>query len=573
MNRHAIIIMAMMAAFFSQPIRSQHRPNGELRTYLYESSRRFNVLYLYPQGTYSYRSANAKTRRYDTGYYRVGPFRGKLTFKSEFAGKHSKGLLHDKRYFLGQNNISEGSRRGNMVMRRVSNYAEANKARSGVNTGLMIETVAEVPSNINCLQIQEKNRTTYELQADTIWREQAQMLKASIAGEEEKQLKTLAEQLTKGISDDSLRFVKLLEWVLEHIEYDFTYASISDSMATIVRTGKAVCNGYARVLRALSYYVGIPCIYTVGDAFQKEHKYDIWLGAGHAWNHVKLHGTWYALDATFMDGNKQTKYYYQQWYLQDPRNMSETHFAIESALNFDPLRERSMRAHLNNPVISRDDQRIRYLGPDKNTLFPKDGWITLYFYSNRKDTMLFEQERFGMELPARMILAPGINRIRIAAPEKPVSFGFRAGNMQLDFLAAPGPTGASLWKHCAKEYNRSKHDSLFFSFLLHLNPKKELPLDPKLLPGEKNQAQWWNMLQDFNGHAYRTFRATSLSTFHNHTYTSRDTAYSIQVYFEDLKMNDKTPVWVCPLYHAVGWTNGNVGSYQYGTPYLTLEDR
>lgn len=89
-----------------------------------------------------------------------------------------------------------------------------------------------------------------------------------------------------------------------------------------IHNGDAVCNGYSQAFQLLCKCVGLDCIYIVGT----------YSGESHAWNAVRLSGSWYLSDITGDDtGNPYSdrKYYY--YFNLTTRQMSEDHSAL--ALN------------------------------------------------------------------------------------------------------------------------------------------------------------------------------------------------------------------------------------------------
>ena len=72
------------------------------------------------------------------------------------------------------------------------------------------------------------------------------------------------------------------------------YADESHTAWSAFKYGSAVCDGYSRATKLLLNEFGIECDIVVGDA-----------GGGHAWNLVKVDGSWYQMDVTWNDGSTQ----------------------------------------------------------------------------------------------------------------------------------------------------------------------------------------------------------------------------------------------------------------------------
>lgn len=69
--------------------------------------------------------------------------------------------------------------------------------------------------------------------------------------------------------------------------------------ASVFRTRRGVCEGYARLFRALSEAMGLEARYVVGDARSAGDPLEV---DPHAWNAVRIDGTWYLLDVTWDAG-------------------------------------------------------------------------------------------------------------------------------------------------------------------------------------------------------------------------------------------------------------------------------
>lgn len=98
-----------------------------------------------------------------------------------------------------------------------------------------------------------------------------------------------------GMSDYEL--VKAFhDYIINHTSYDSAAASQTkqtrahDAVGALV-DGKCVCEGYTEAFDLLCYLSGIDCVEVTGAGN----------GGGHAWNKVKLDGSWYNIDLTWDD--------------------------------------------------------------------------------------------------------------------------------------------------------------------------------------------------------------------------------------------------------------------------------
>ncbi len=86
--------------------------------------------------------------------------------------------------------------------------------------------------------------------------------------------------------------VALHDYLVRNCTYQYGTASDIDYSAYgILVNGTGRCAAYAKAYQDLLSRVGIEAEYVIGTAN----------GGSHAWNHVKLDGTWYAVDVTYDD--------------------------------------------------------------------------------------------------------------------------------------------------------------------------------------------------------------------------------------------------------------------------------
>lgn len=102
--------------------------------------------------------------------------------------------------------------------------------------------------------------------------------------------------LQDGMSDFS-KEAAIYEWVLHHVEYDWSHTDIMEETPRESYTPygglvdhKAVCLGYATTFQLLAELAGLECITVTGAGGEGDGSGD------HAWNQVCLNGQWYCLD-------------------------------------------------------------------------------------------------------------------------------------------------------------------------------------------------------------------------------------------------------------------------------------
>lgn len=123
----------------------------------------------------------------------------------------------------------------------------------------------------------------------------------------------LANTITKDATSDYDKLLKVNDWVVQNIYYDWdSYLKGSygrtDAYGTLVNK-KSVCQGYAELTQELLRAAGIPARLVRGHALgvsasgrgwdEVDHK-----KSNHAWNEAFVDGRWIILDTTWNSGNK-----------------------------------------------------------------------------------------------------------------------------------------------------------------------------------------------------------------------------------------------------------------------------
>lgn len=98
----------------------------------------------------------------------------------------------------------------------------------------------------------------------------------------------IRQEITSDMSDYAIART-LHDWLIYHADYDYTYTNYGADGVLLKGTG--VCDSYARAYQALLRAAGINCTIVTGYGN----------GGAHAWNLVKLGGSWYHVDCTWDD--------------------------------------------------------------------------------------------------------------------------------------------------------------------------------------------------------------------------------------------------------------------------------
>lgn len=153
-----------------------------------------------------------------------------------------------------------------------------------------------------------------------------------------KTVKDLANFVTRGASNDYEKAALAYSWIANNISYDdaaFNRGNVKETSAeTVLKTRKAVCNGYCNLFNKVCKELGIESIriegYPKGYGYQQGTKI---AKADHAWNAVKLNGGWKLVDVTWgagygkkIGGRLQTVDKYDPYYFDtDPHEFLFKH--------------------------------------------------------------------------------------------------------------------------------------------------------------------------------------------------------------------------------------------------------
>lgn len=499
------IILTLIAALtFVLPLHPEP-PGKPVRTYIGETRKYVMKLTLYPDKTYSYEQDGPKYPRQDTGSYREWGMNKRLKLHSIDTKPWQHRLLTEHCYVSGEG-IRALKPDGKICLQPEAIYAKKTEMRNLIAS----DTAATL---------------SHELVYNHTWSEQisrpfpdARKIGAALADslsnhqfrvglvflEAEKQLREHARSICDGIQDDSLKFVAICLWIVNKLDYDYTFNSENYELNNLLQSGKTVCAGYAALLNALCYLQGIPSLFVTGHVIRSE-KWNFIHTSGHAWNLVKINGRWYGIDLTWMDNTNKSNPVMKQipagekWYLTAPEELSMTHYPEESRLSFHPCKQQPLNDYLRNPVLQQSGQALQLLEPRTNIIRPKDGFNEFYFYSAKHDTMLMTTMSRTKAFPYKVIFTPGINKFRLPAPQEITGYRFDNEALEAEFLSATGKGSYELINYFDKTLVDFYADSVFYRYLLNLNYRDSLPINKLLSDRQSRQQEWKAMLARYDG--------------------------------------------------------------------------
>ena len=146
----------------------------------------------------------------------------------------------------------------------------------------------------------------------------------------------IVKALTEDLDNDFDKARALFGWAAINIDYDL-YAFQNDiqdgqSVNQVLRSGKALCSGYSLLYTYFADLAGLEAVvvegYAKGFGYEEGQEFE---ETNHAWNAIKIDGSWYLLDVTWAAGDPtalarhQKKVDLNTFFLSDPKEFSKTH--------------------------------------------------------------------------------------------------------------------------------------------------------------------------------------------------------------------------------------------------------
>ena len=175
----------------------------------------------------------------------------------------------------------------------------------------------------------------------------------------------LVEHLVRDTGDDRTRVKRIHDWIADNVSYDVERFFAGYAGATgyeeVLRTGRAVCAGYATVFDVMCQRADIEAVEVSGygrgygfSLFERENVTE----SNHAWNAVSIDGKWHLVDTTWDAGSLNTsgvleKKYSTAYFLLRPRAFLHTHFPSDDRWQLLP-----------NPISAEQFENLPFLGGD-----------------------------------------------------------------------------------------------------------------------------------------------------------------------------------------------------------------
>jgi hypothetical protein len=150
---------------------------------------------------------------------------------------------------------------------------------------------------------------------------------------------SLAKYLVKRAKTDREKVRAIYRWITDRITYDvesfLTLQPGDNSIPAVLKSRKAVCEGFTNLFRDLCKKTGLEAVTVVGWAkgslYQPGKRSE---ANNHAWNAVKLGGKWHLLDVAWgagvIKGKEFEKVFNPFYFLTPPDQLIFTHFPTKA---------------------------------------------------------------------------------------------------------------------------------------------------------------------------------------------------------------------------------------------------
>ena len=196
--------------------------------------------------------------------------------------------------------------------------------------------------------------------------------------EAEKSINSVAAYIMQAESDPWLRTKAVHDYVIHHLTYDIDVLKTAGSKRpeqnaeSVFKSQKAVCEGYAKLFKALGNAMGMEVAYVRGNVRRDFAPTDVippflrfskstydW--TYHAWNTVKIDNQWFLVDATW-DDSKDEQAYRSEYLLLPPEVMIVSHRPEQKSWQLleDPTSSREFEQQpILSPSFFSDDLELR----------------------------------------------------------------------------------------------------------------------------------------------------------------------------------------------------------------------
>ena len=271
-------------------------------------------------------------------------------------------------------------------------------------------------------------------------------------------VESLAAYLTKPAKNDREKARAIFRWIAGNIDYNmeafFKGGGGAAGAEEVLKSGKSVCYGYSDLFLSLAREAGLEAarISGYGKGYGYQPGKDFSGSYNHAWNGVKINGSWYLIDSTWGAGyvSRERKYvreFDDHFFMTPPSQFIYDHFPEEDRWQL--LDEPVSKLKFENMVYLQSDffNRGLELAGQENGTISADGQVNLSIYA-----------------PEDVLMMAGLEYANGGTPGKPGLDGYtfcqRDGD-RYDIYAQFPVAGSYILKAYAKQKSDpGKYDSV-----------------------------------------------------------------------------------------------------------------
>lgn len=227
-------------------------------------------------------------------------------------------------------------------------------------------------------------------------------------------LERRADEILSGLPENADDYDKAL-WIHDSIIKECTYEIGTDGYnATAygcLAEGKAHCEGYAKAFDYLAKKAGLQSIVVTGTTDD---------GSNHAWNQVKINGSWYNADVTWDDSDIEN-YENYAYFLCNDDDFSETHLADNEYFTPFECKSDADNYYVRNNLLAdsldiAEEILRREIAADAEKVKLKFTDSTIY--TDFRDEYIEGEEIFGIIMDYKAVKAGESISIRLRENEK-----------------------------------------------------------------------------------------------------------------------------------------------------------
>jgi hypothetical protein len=314
----------------------------------------------------------------------------------------------------------------------------------------------------------------------------------------------------KPLSSDTAKMRAMCNWMAESIEYKLKEAreqNPSHNPEFVFTEHFGLCLDYSLLLNVFCESAGIPCFNVCGYPLSTSNGKQPSLGNSyHAWNFVKVNGTWKAVDPTWYKSNRP-----QEHFLEDLSAYQYEHVPHDPAILANPFGPRGEEELNLCPVVKQSNTDVVYLGNFDYITVANGDELEVVLYSGRETELelnidstehlhhtvsFFFTICFGCiekdKDSTKMVtyhLTKGLNRLRLPLQSVLAKYTLKNEDFEISFIASPEKYKAAALQKMTSYSEQSASLNAAYRYLgqwLNGDPSTMMDIDEHL----RNHPNW-----------------------------------------------------------------------------------